>query len=117
MEKETEKIQKLKKTENSVVAKTTKKGASKKWITIGLIVIVAFVGFRYFSARNRASVKREAFETQRQVMIAHWEGQGLSDEEIQLKLEDLRQERIDSGERSSGTGIMRILGGGHSMRR
>ena len=114
MEKEAKKPQMTKNTKENIEVSVVKK-SSKKWIVIGLVMITVFAGYKYFNIRRQAGVKREAFETQRQVMIDHWEEQGLSDEEIEQNLEDFRQERIDSGERSSGIGIMRLFGGRRSL--
>ena len=96
---------------------TNKKGFVKKGIIVVVITLLSFAGYKYISAKKQVNQRRSAFDTQRQVMIEFWEGQGLSDEEIQLKLNDLRQERIDNGERSPRAGIIRMLGGGGSPRK
>jgi predicted negative regulator of RcsB-dependent stress response len=96
---------------------TKKSGFVKRWIVVVVIILASFAGYKYVSAKKQMGQRRAASETQRQVMIEFWEGQGLSDEEIQLKLNDLRQERIDNGERSPRAGIIRMLGGGGSPRK
>ena len=98
--------------------KTVSSGKKRSKIIRIVLVFVSislFTGYKFLSFTKKIEDKREAFETQRQVMIEYWEEQGLSDEEIQLKLKDLRQERIEGGERPSGTGIMRLFGGRHSL--
>lgn len=82
----------------------------KKIILTGLIAIMAFAGFRYLNVKKQASLKREAVATQRKVMVEYWKNKGLSDEKIQLRLENLRSEKIDSGTHSPREGIMRVLG-------
>ncbi len=101
------------KAEEKLETTAKKKSVLAKWVIVGLVVFVAFAGYKFFNAKKQMGARREANETQRQVMIDFWEEQGLSNEEIQLKLENLRQEKIDSGERSGRAGVMRVLGGRH----
>jgi hypothetical protein len=96
---------------------TKKKSSSIKWFIAGSIILLVLFGYKYSMIKKETSQKREAFDTQRKVMIVYWEEQGLSDEEIQEKLKNLQQERVDSGKRSPRTDIMRILGNKSSMER
>jgi hypothetical protein len=96
---------------------TKKKSSSIKWFIAGSIIFLVLSGYKYSMIKKETSQKREAFDTQRKVMIVYWEEQGLSDEEIQEKLINLRQERVDSGKKSPRTDIMRILGNKSSMER
>jgi len=89
--------------------KIKKKSSIKKWIIIGLIALLVFAGYKYFSFRKQMEERRAAFETQRQVMIDHWQEQGLSDEEIEEKLKSSRPEGINSGQRPPGMSIMRLF--------
>jgi hypothetical protein len=94
-----------------------KKGVYIKLVIFGAIILFAFFSYKYVYASKQTSQKKKAFDTQKQVMVEFWSKEGLSDEEIQLKIEDLRQEKKDSGVGSPRTVIMRVLGEQHSIGR
>jgi len=90
--------------------KPKKKSRLKKiLIAIGVILVIIF---GYFFVQVRKMVKiREAFQVQREAQVSFWEEQGLSEEEIQEKLSELRGGQMGEG-RVSGPGmaIMRTVG-------
>lgn len=91
-----------------------------KWLLIGLGVIVIWVSFNFYKNKKAADQHRAAMEEQRQVMIESWEAQGLSEEEIQEKLDSLRPTGVRDGKRrgdGNGMGIMRVIGGGKGSER
>ncbi len=92
--------------------KTSKKTSTLKWVIAGLIVVIIFGGFRYWSAKKQAELRRAEMQEQRQVMVDFFEKQGLSDEEIEEKLREAMSSRRElEGQKSSGFGIMKIMGG------
>jgi len=90
--------------------KPKKKSRLKKiLIAIGVILVIIF---GYFFVQVRKMVKiRETFQVQREAQVSFWEEQGLSEEEIQEKLSELRGGQMGEG-RVSGPGmaIMRTVG-------
>lgn len=93
--------------------KTTikKKVLTKKWIIVGIIILV-LVGIKYVSSTGRKGEQRAAMEAQQQVMVDHWQDQGLSDEEIQEELETYRLEQRGSADgRSEPSFLKKMLGG------
>ncbi len=90
--------------------KPKKKSNLKKiLIAIGAVLIIVF---GYFFVQVRKMVKiREAFQVQREAQISFWKEQGLSEEEIQEKLSELRGGQMGGG-RVSGPaiGVMRVFG-------
>jgi hypothetical protein len=91
--------------------KKPKKKSKIKKILIG-IVIVLLVLFSLVANEFRKMRKmRESFQVQRDAQISFWKEQGLSEEEIQEKLSELRGGQMGGG-RISGPGmaIMRTIG-------
>ncbi len=78
-------------------------------IAIGVIILI-FVGYFYIQVKKMAKI-RESFQIQREAQISFWEEQGLSEEEIQEKLSELRGGQMGGG-RVSGPaiGVMRVFG-------
>jgi len=90
-----------------------KKNKHQKWILIGimLIIIISSFAFRFITTQKQISEHRDSMQKQTELMIKHWEEEGLSDEQIEKELEELRQEKSNSGERGSGMGFFRIFRG------
>jgi hypothetical protein len=66
-----------------------------KWVGGVFVLVVLFLGLQYFSFIKKAEASREAQAQQEQILISHWEEQGLSQEEIQTKLRETRIESFD----------------------
>jgi len=79
----------------------------------GVLALAIFLGFNYYKAQKQRSVRFAAMEEQRELSIQSWKAQGLSDEEIEKKLEEERPNFSDGGEHGSGPGILRMITGGH----
>ena len=78
-------------------------------IAMGVVLLVG-LGYFYVQMRNMAKV-RGAFQVQREAQIDFWKEQGLSEEEIQEKLSELRGEGMGGGRMSGpGMAIMRTIG-------
>ena len=81
------------------IPKKKKTKASKKtilkWIGIVIVVIVLFLGGQYYSFQKKAEARFEAQQKQEEILVAHWEEQGLSEEEIQEKLIESRRESFN----------------------
>ncbi len=90
--------------------KTKKQKVSKKtilkWLGMALVVIALIFGAQYYSFQKKAEAKRTAQLKQEEILLAHWEEQGLSDEEIQEKL---RESRIESFNPEDAPLIFQIL--------
>ena len=98
--------------------KPKKKTSIFLWLLVAIIVLLVFFGYRFFSFQKQMEDRRETMMEQRQVMIDHWKEQGLSDEEINEKLESTRQEQVkNSGRRPPLMGIFRIFRGGQRSSR
>ncbi len=93
------------------VKKTKKKSNAKLWIIGILIALLAFAGFKFYSFRQDTNKRFEVAQQQRDIMIDSWREQGLSDEEIEERLENFRKDR-SSGDRPPGAGIFRLFRGG-----
>ena len=96
--------------------KIKKKNPLSKLIIVGVIMVLSFAGYKYISIKKQSNQKKDAFDTQKKVMIEYWEKEGLTDDEIKYKLEDIRQDRADSGKNSGRQDIMRILGASGSRK-
>jgi hypothetical protein len=89
------------------------KNLSKKinWKAIGLsilIIILVLAGFLY--QQNKADqLRREAFQAQRDELVSFWESQGLSEEEIQKKLDDQRSGDFSGQDSSILRSVMRTV--------
>ncbi|MBU1130386.1 hypothetical protein KKE45_03665 [Patescibacteria group bacterium] len=104
---------------NQANAKSTFGGTKKawlKWLLIGLIVLIALVGYKFYKSKKILAARRELMQKQRDIMMKKWQEEGLTEEEIMQKMQDMRQQRIDNGERPAegsrifpmGRGIMRM---------
>jgi len=82
-----------------------------KKILIGIvIVLLVLVGLVANEFREMGKM-REAFQVQREAQINFWKEQGLSEEEIDEKLSELRGEQMGAGRMSGpGMAIMRTIG-------
>jgi len=78
-------------------------------IAIGAVLVIIF---GYFFVQVRKMVKvRESFQVQREAQISFWKEQGLSEEEIQKKLSELRGGQMGGGRMSGpAIGVMRVFG-------
>ncbi len=102
-------------TDQKSKSKNKKKSPFLKWVLIVSVIGALFIGYRYFQAKKSMDERRAAIEEQRQVLIESWETQGLSEEEIQEKLDSIRPSGVPEGERpggGNGMGIMKVMGGG-----
>lgn len=75
--------------------KNNKKKNILKWTGIVFLVTALLLGLQYFSFVKKAEARREAQVEQEQLLVSHWQDQGLSDEEIQEKLRESRMESFD----------------------
>ncbi len=75
-----------------------------------MIVLLVLLGLAANEFRKMRKM-RESFQVQREVQISFWKEQGLSEEEIQEKLSELRGGQMGGG-RISGPaiGVMRVFG-------
>jgi len=78
-------------------------------IAIGAVLVIIF-GYFFVQVKKMAKM-RESFQVQREAQISFWKEQGLSEEEIQEKLSELRGGQMGGG-RISGPaiGVMRVFG-------
>ncbi len=91
--------------------KKSKKKPNIKKILIATGVVLVII-FGYFFVQVRKMVKvRESFQIQREAQISFWKEQGLSEEEIQKKLSELRGGQMGGGRMSGpAIGVMRVFG-------
>jgi len=84
-------------------------GFKKVLIGIGIVLVVLF-GLAVNEVRKMKKM-REAFQVQREAQVSFWKEQGLSEEEIEEKLSELRGGQMGEG-RVSGPaiGVMRVFG-------
>lgn len=75
--------------------KNNKKKNILKWAGIVFSVTALLLGLQYFSFVKKAEARREAQAEQEQLLVSHWQDQGLSNEEIQEKLRESRMESFD----------------------
>ncbi|MFC1727256.1 hypothetical protein ACFL0Y_01910 [Patescibacteria group bacterium] len=106
---EKEKDQESKSKVKSVDRPSKKKKSWLKWLIVAVMIIIGVVGFNFYRFSKDSRLRFEAIQEQRQVMIDHWKEQGLTDEEIQLELENFRQERTDGDHRPPGMGVFRLF--------
>ena len=90
--------------------KSKRKSVIKKiliGVTIVLLVLLGLVANEF----RKMQKMRESFQVQRDAQLSFWKEQGLSEEEINEKLSELRGEQMGEG-RISGPGmaIMRTMG-------
>ena len=96
--------------------KIKKNNPLSKLIIVGVIMVLSFAGYKHISIKRQSNQKRDAFETQKKIMIEYWEKEGLTDDEIKYKLEGIRQDRTDGGKNSGRQDIMRVLGASGSRK-
>ena len=78
-----------------------------KWLLVGFIVLSVLVGFKLYKLKKAQAIKREFVEKQRDIMMKKWQEEGLTEQEIKTKMQNMRQKRRDSGEKSP-EGLMRM---------
>lgn len=66
-----------------------------KWIGFILLLSIVFVVFNFYKFNKEQEERRVVAQKQRQVLVEHWESQGLSKEEIEQNLLEERPERGD----------------------
>jgi len=91
--------------------KKKKKIKNLKIILVIILIIAGITSFKIYQTRKLSIDRREAAQEQQEIMIESWKAQGLSDEEIEEKLAEIRQTNFDS-QKSSGFGIVRMVTGG-----
>jgi hypothetical protein len=106
-------MKKEKKLEQLVNEPISKKKKSKKDLlkiaAIISVVVVAILGFQYFTFVKKAEAKREAQAQQEEILVSHWQEQGLSEEEIQTKMRETRMESFDPDDAPLIFQIMRTI--------
>lgn len=84
-----------------------------KIIAIVIAVLGILIGIQVYRQSKIQSLRRAIMEEQRQVLVDGWKAQGMTDEQIQQKLQLERPSRnADTGQSRGGFGIMRLFGGG-----
>ena len=101
--------------------KKTAKNPSKGQNTLLIVIIIVlamigYFGYQYFSSRSQMEERREAMEAQRQIMVEHWQEEGLSQEEIEEKMSEFQHEGFDDGQRPFFFSIMHLFRGGSGSR-
>ena len=88
-----------------------------KWIFLVVLIFLAYGAFQFFTLRRNSDRKQAIMFEQRQVLIDNWQAQGLSEEEIQAKLEEQRP-GVGEGrsEHSEIFKVMRSVTGGSQPR-
>jgi hypothetical protein len=79
------------------------KSKKKKVVRIILVTVLIFFlfgAFQYFKFTKVKKTRSTAMETQRQIMINSWKEEGFSDEEIELRVQELSPKNA-LGERGS----------------
>lgn len=86
------------------------KSKKKKVVRIILVTVLIFFlfgAFRYFKFTKVKKARSAVIETQRQIMIDSWTEEGLSNEEIEIKLQEMSP-RNNSGKNGSPSPINMI---------
>jgi len=100
--------------------KKQKKEVKKKvlmWVLIGVLLVGSFVAYKTLVFRKQMDEKRKIADEQRQVMVDYWKSQGLSDEEIEEKMENERETReSEESKESSGIGVVKLFTGGRGAK-
>jgi len=98
--------------------KQKKKNQVLKWVLIIVAGLLIFGGFKYFTFRKQMDERRAEMQEQRQIMIDFYKDQGLSEEEIEEKMREQRDE-FNQAERPSSPFFMirRVMGGGRPFGR
>jgi uncharacterized protein HemX len=100
-------------TDEQIDKKKSKRKSILKWSLIILLVLAVFTGYKFYTVQKAMAARRETFEKQRQVMMEHWQEQGLSEEEIDQKMQEMRQERSGQAEdHPAGMSFFRMIRGG-----
>ena len=82
----------------------------KTWVQFFIVVLIGlitFIVYQNYQQQEQAEQRRAAVEKQREINITAWQNQGLSEKEIEAKLEENRQERIDRGDQPFYTRMYR----------
>jgi len=69
-----------------------------KWILVGLVILISFVGFEMWNLQKNADARRDLATKQREILVENWKEEGLSDDEIQEKLKDQAFSTFDQSE-------------------
>lgn len=87
-----------------------------KLIGIIALLLILFGAYKYYSFQQLAADRRADMVEQRQVLVDSWKAQGLTDQEIEQKLQDERQSRSGSSQSHSIFGVVRRMTGGTEPR-
>lgn len=88
------------------------------WITAGALLLSSLFAFKVLNSQRQLNEKRKVFEEQRQLMIDYWRSQGLSDKEIEEKMQNERELRNTKElKKSSGIGVVKLFTGGRGAGR
>ena len=86
---------------------------SKKKIILLSVLVIAFIlvlgGYHVYASQKSMAENRIAMEKQRQVMIEHWQEEGLSEEEIQEKIRGEMQSQQGDFERPWYSEMLRTV--------
>jgi len=83
---------------DEVITSKKKKHSKKDVIRLAgivFVVIVALLGLQYFTFIKKAEARRETQIQQEEILVSHWQEQGLSEDEIQTKLRETRVESFN----------------------
>ena len=75
-----------------------------------MFALLAIGGFQYLKMRNAMEDRRMAMEIQRQVLVDSWKEEGLTDEQIEEKLSEMRPERFSADGRTPQTHYLCFIG-------
>lgn len=100
------------KSEDIVKPKNKQGRVKKSWILgVTLVVLVVVIGLIVSEVQANAEREKrlEAMEKQRQVLVSHWQEEGLSEQEIQTKLREQRRESMGDFKPSIVQQVMRTF--------
>ncbi len=104
------------KNEKTEKIKTKKvKKAWIKWVLIGLFVLALGMGAKIIKAQKVTADKKYVMQRQRELMIESWKEEGLTEEEIKERMDNMGERRMD-GEGSKPEGGMDVMRMGRMMR-
>ena len=101
------------KTETKSESKNQTKSKSwKKVVGIAAAVIMTIgtlLGYQSWKMQQDMESRRAAMQAQREAVVRYWQDQGLTEAEIQQKLEEDRSERFDGGEQPFYWSVVRSV--------
>ncbi len=75
------------------------KGTKKPWqkyLLATLVIVSLFFGYRFYKIKKVQAQRAELMERQQEIMIEAWEEKGLSEEEIQERIENMKEKREEN---------------------